>query len=223
MVYNEPRQANIGDFLGGAFLELGLIKREIGLYFAGFGFLGLLGYAAKSQTVGLGGLIGLAGFVAYWVAHYWLFQQLMKRHGIVEDDRFRVFQLFFMALLIGIAAGFATNFLVIPGVILMAKWIMAPAFLVARDRSLFQAMGDSWRASDGSTLQLSLAVFVILFGWLIAYGAVSGLAGALGRNSPLTVLTGLALHILPIVMMGLSVAVYRILTEPTSEVADVFA
>ena len=90
-----------------------------------------------------------------WGAHAVV--RVGRRSGVVVDPRFKGFSLFFMAMILIWPIMIGLNFLLVPGLLLAAKWVMAPAFLVSEERDLFQASGDSWRASSGNTLALTLA------------------------------------------------------------------
>lgn len=202
----------MGELVPGAFATLGAIKRELAIYFLLFAALGLIDNVVP-------GIPTVVGFVLYWLGHYLLFQALLRNAGWLEDDRKRVFRFFFMACLIAIAIAIGLNFLIIPGVILGAKWIMAPAFLVARDGGVFAAMGDSWEASSGNTLHLSLAYAIIGGAWtlgLVMLGAV------VDGTSAKSIVIGTYFHLLPVLMMGLSVYAYGLLAEPSNSLVEVF-
>ncbi|MEZ5694599.1 MAG: hypothetical protein R3D99_12375 [Altererythrobacter sp.] len=223
MSYIQTRRADVGQLLSGTFIELGQVKRELGLYFGGFALLGLLAEFAPKLVFVTGWLVWLGGIVAYWVGNYFLYQVMLRNSGALQHDGVRVFQFFFMAMLIGIAVLFGANFLVIPGVLLGAKWVMAPSYLVARDRNLLNAMGDAWSASDGNTMSLSAAFVILFLIWIAAFTLLNGVGEAIQGGIGVSVLGSLGFHILPILLMGLSVTAYKQLSEEADSYVDVFA
>ena len=202
----------MGELVPGAFATLGAIKRELAIYFLVFGGLNLVEEVMPGIPV-------IVGFVLYWLGHYLLFQALMRENGWLEDDRKRVFRFFGMACLIAIAIAIGLNFLIIPGIILGAKWIMAPAFLVARDRGVFAALGDSWEASSGNTMHLSLAYAIIGGAWALG---LAMLGAVVDGTSAKSIVIGTYFHFLPVLMMGLSIYAYGVLAQPSNSLVEVF-
>ena len=228
MVYVQTRTATAGELITGTFSVIAAARREVGLYLLVFGGLGLfLGFDL------IEGPVSLFSFFFYFAAQYWLCRQMLVRTGLGHNDRFRVFSLFFMAILLGLAISFGFNFFWIPGILLGSKWVMAPAFLAAGDDDLFKAIGASWRASDGNTLSLSLAYSAIgLIGLAVLWSVImvgsttDRLANASGAfvGGPIEgMFLSLSLNVLPILLMALSVAAYRMLSDNTDQLAEVFA
>ena len=218
--YADKQPLAVGPLLTGTFHELVSIRGPLLLYLGVFVGLGLIGRLGAP----LGGLITLVGLAGYFLGQYLLYRALLRHAGLmVEDGPIRVFRFFGMALVLGMAIYLASAFFVIPGLILAAKWVMAPAYLVAGSRGTFESIGDSWRASSGNTLAL-----VVAFGLLgIAYLFLVGMAGAFGALSGLDQVADnlsvqLALHCLPLLLMGLSVTAYRTLNDEPERLAEVF-
>lgn len=222
MNYTQKPVISFDSLLTGTFAELSQIKREIGFYFLFFAGLGAVQWLVESYAIGLRGFVSIFAFFAYFYAQYRLYQASLSSYGALPHDRVRVFSFLGMALLIGAGLAFASNFLVIPAIILGGKWIMAPTFLVARDRAVLSSIGDSWDASSGNTLALSLAYGLIFFGWLVLIGLGDSLSDALNLPSGYNAVSGLILHILPILLMGMSVTAYRQLANPADTLANVF-
>ncbi len=218
--YAEKQPLRVGPLLAGTFSELAAIPGPLLLYLGTFFGLGLLGRLASW----LNGLTALAAVVAYFVGQYLLYRLLLRRSGLMVDDGpFRVFRFFGMALVLGVAIYIASVFFVIPGLILAAKWVMAPSYLVAGSRGTFAAMGESWRASGGNTLALAVVLFVLVVLYLFiigvggGIGSISGPGGLMGNFA-----TQLTLHCLPLLLMGLSITAYRALNDEPERLADVF-
>ncbi|MEO9463237.1 MAG: hypothetical protein ABJ242_10935 [Marinomonas sp.] len=168
-------------------------------------------------------IIVLVTFVAYFYAQNRLYQILLRNSGVPVPPGLRTFRLLGMALVIGIALSFASNFFILPALVLGAKWIMAPSVLVANAKSgIFSALGESWTASDGNTLQLTLAFAAVFSFWAILIIAIGSITDATNLAAGYNFFTALTIYILPIFMMGLSVAAFRQLTSGTADIAEVF-
>ena len=141
MAYYQDRRTGVGELLNGTFRELAVIKREIGIYLVAFIVAGLLAdFISPFRPVS-----AFATFCGYWVGQYWLYRVALERPGITVDEKFKVFSLFFMALILVFPIYIGMAFLLLPGILLASKWIMAPTYLVAERVDLFQAILDFQR------------------------------------------------------------------------------
>lgn len=226
MAYVQTRQVGAGELISGTFAVISAARREIGIYLAVFAGLGLL-----TSVDLIDGLISVASFFLYFPAQYWLCQQMLARSGMGHHNQFRVFSLFFMAILLGIGISIGMNFFWVPGIILGAKWVMAPSFLATDEGNLLDAIGASWRASEGNTLSLTLAFTAIgaigaaAFWAVVIAGGVSDriFSGGSFVSGPLGgIFLSLSLNAVPIAMMALSVASFRALSDDTESLAAVF-
>ena len=222
MAYIQTRQVTLGELLNGTFRNLSAIKRELAIYFAVVFAIGILqGFADVIDAI-----IGIAGFIGYFVGQYWLYQKMLVQTGSGTDDRFKVFSFFAIAALLIIPISIGLNFFVIPGLILCAKWVMAPSFLVSEPRNVFESIGDSWRASANNTLPLVLAVLILVFIWIAAIallGALSALvSGILPLGGSQAGFGWINFNIFPVLMLGLSITAYRSLADDDTSLAAVF-
>lgn len=223
MAYVQNRQVNVGELLTGTFHELTGIKRELAIYFGAFLVVGII-----TDVLGFAqGPLNFLAFLAYFAAQYWLYRAALKQAGIVYDDRFKVFSMLFMALLLTVPLYIAFAFIVVPGVLLASKWIMAPAFLVAEEMNLFEALGGSWRASENNLGAIAGAFTVICVIWLglfvVLGGILSVLSGAaFGSPGGANGLSWVVIHILPVLLLGLSVSAYRALSNTEDSLVAVF-
>ena len=227
MAYVQTRLVTAGEMITGTFDQLALLKREIAIYCGAFLAAGLLVDVFEP----LRSIMGFATFFGYFAAQYWLYREALSKAGVMVDPRFKVFGFFGMAMILILPIMFGFNFLVIPGLLLAAKWVMAPAFHVAEERDLFSAMGASWRASENNLLALFIAFSTLCVIWMVAVGilgaATSALTGTLGdfgggtRNAA-NAFEWLGFHLLPIMLMGLSVAAYRALADEDTSLVAVF-
>jgi len=215
----QNRQASLRDLLGGTLRELRGAMRELALYVCAVTALSLLPIA----DFAFGWVISLGVIAGYFVAQYWLYQVMLRRAGLLVDSGRRIASFAFMAAILIWPIAFGINVLVIGGIVLVARWIMAPAFLVARPINLFEAIGASWRASDGNTLALSLAFSAVFVIWLTAFGLLGSLWNfdSWGAQTPPPF--WVLMNILPLLLMGLSVTAFRQLSDDGETLGEVFA
>ncbi|MBV7259735.1 hypothetical protein [Erythrobacter crassostreae] len=228
MAYVPTRTATTGQLIGGTFDVLASSSREIAVYVAVFAGMGLL-LAIDSVE----GLVSTLSFLLYFPAQYWLCRRMLLRAGLNHSDQFRVFSLFGMAVLLGLALMVGFNIFWIPGIILGAKWVMAPSYLTTRDGNLFDAIGDAWRASDGNTLSLSLAYTAVgAIGLFVFWGVIIAASltetviadgSSLVSGPAAGLFLSVSINVLPIMMMALSVASYRLLSDEMEDLTEVFA
>lgn len=226
MAFIQQRRVETGQLISGTFHELGGSAKAVAIYFAVFLGLGILAdLVAVTRPI-----IAVLATLIYFAAQYFLYRELLEKAGIVYDRRAKVFSFFIMAILLGIPLNLAFTLLVIPGILLAAKWIMAPTYLVAEELNLFEAIGASWRASSNNLVSLSLAFTVIGLIWLAIYFLMIG-AGqlwiwAIGIDSQardqLDGFGWVGMHALPVLLMGLSVSAYRSLSDNSDSLAAVF-
>ncbi|MHA7818754.1 MAG: hypothetical protein ACX930_03790 [Erythrobacter sp.] len=225
MGYVQTRQVTTGQMITCSFEQLNEIKRELAIYFGAFFAAGLL----VDLIEPLRGPVSIAATIGYFVGQYWLYRMALLKAGVIIDDRWKVFSFFGMALILAFPIMIGMNFLIIPGLLLAAKWVMAPAFLVAEKRDLFQAMGDSWRASENNLVSLTLAFTVLCVIWIglvVVVGGISNTFGSalsdLGGRDAANAFEWLGIHALPVLLMGLSLTAYRALADEDSSLVAVF-
>ncbi len=223
MSYLQEKRANVIDLLAGSFRELALVRKELAAYFVIFAAMLLLPTRWVGYSFSLASpLIIILG---YFVAQYWLYQAMLRKAGMLQDGKWRLAEFFGMAIVLIIPISIGLNLFFIPGLILIAKWIMAPTYLVARKRNLIQAIGESWNASSENTLYLTIAVSVMCMIWGLSFGII---AAIVGLADMMDVVAGddlfwVWIHVLPVLLAGLSVSAYRQLSDETASLTEVFA
>jgi len=224
MAFLESKALSAGELIGAAFEELARVRREVLIYLGVFLLADIAGAVDSTAVPGIGGLASLVLFGGYFVAQYLLYRVMLRRAGHAVDGRFRIFRFVGMAIVIAFVLMFATSLFVIPAIIVGARWIAAPCYLVATDKGVFASIGESWSVTRGNTLPLSLAftAMVLIFGVAaVALGAVGAAFEELLGLERLSF--AFASHVLPLLLLGLSVATYRRLNDEGVELAAVFA
>jgi hypothetical protein len=143
----------------------------------------------------------------------------------VETPRIHIFAFVGLAVVLFFPIMFGLALFLLPGLFLIARYIAAPSYIVARGDSVFAAAANSWRAVRGHTVIIAVAatlifMFVTIFGILTA-GLVDLLAdlGGYRRGEPKEVID---LHLIPLLLFGLSTAVYDLLGPRDNSIEEVF-
>ncbi|WP_108791178.1 hypothetical protein [Erythrobacter sp. Alg231-14] len=227
MAFIQLRQISAGALISNTFIELARIKKEIGIYLAVFTAIAVIAeFAPLGEELGW-----FPATILYFLGQYYLYREMLTRGGMIVDSRFKVFSLFFMALVLVIPLYLGFTLLFIPGLLLMTKWVMAPAILVSEETHLFDALGASWSLSDNNVMSIGVALFVIGLIWFVIVmvgGTGAGLIEQVvlnirgandGRMGPLI---WPFLHTLPLLLMGVSVSAYRALNDAGHDMVSVF-
>jgi hypothetical protein len=215
-----PRQhLATGELIAGALAELRANLRPVLIYLA---VMFALGAGAESAPSPLDRLASFAGIFAYFGGLYLVFESMLRKAGNLPAGQSRRFFRFTgMGFLVFFGVLFAMYLFIIPGIIVGARWMMAPSILVATRHGAFAALGESWSLTRGNTLPIALA-FVVLA--LIGFIAVSVAAGVLGAAvGAERLVSSLLIHGVNVLLVGLSVAVYRRLNDQGDELVAVFA
>jgi hypothetical protein len=221
MAFLETEKLSAGELITAAFGELAENRREVLIYLGAFLLVDIAG-AIPRPLVWVTGPTGLLAFGGYFLGQYLLYRAVLRRAGHAAEG-IRIFRFIGMAIVIAFALMFASYLFLIPAVVVGARWIAAPCYLVATDKGVFASLGESWSATSGNTLPLSLAftAMVLMFGALLVgfTALVTAVKGVLG----IELSVGVVSHFLPLLLLGLSVAVYRRVNAEGTELAAVFA
>ena len=215
-----PRQElQYGVLISRSFENLWLIRWRVLAYLLAVGLLGFGMPLLGNEST------GVIGLLLYFAGQYWLFHALLKARGLLQIGRIRFFAFVGLAALLILPIMFGLAVFLVPGLFLVARWIAAPAFIVARGLGAFAATDSSADAVRGSTTRV-MAAAVVLFLIMIAFSAVIegigntfGGLDAFGAVGPFDLIEG---HLLPLLLLGLSVAVYELAGRKDTMIEDVF-
>lgn len=226
MAYIQTRHVDVGGLLSGTFAELARIPRALAIY------LGVVFAAALIADLDEVAMVIIATLatIAYFPGQYYLYRAALSDSGLMVESNLKVFGFAAIGLILIWPIMIGLNFFYIPGLLLAAKWVMAPSFFAAENRTFYDAMSDSWNASRDNLLHLSLAFGILVIVWSVGFVFVVMLStnfnigSLMGREaaSGLGALGWVYMHLLPIVLMGLSVTAYRSLAEPDDSLLSVF-
>lgn len=168
---------------------------------------------------------GLVGLGLYFAGQYWLYHALLKARGLVETSRIHFFAFIGLGLLLIFPILFGLMLLVLPGLFLVARWIAAPAFIVARGEGVIAAAGSSWEAVRSHTGKIG-GIVALFFVVVSVFGSLTtGIDGSLAdigayRDAKPAEMIGL--HLFPLLLLGLSVATYEVLGQQDNLIEEVF-
>lgn len=135
--------------------------------------MALLGVGA-----GIGGIIVV---IVTIIAQYLLWEAMLENGALVLRSREgrRYWAFVGLMILSALGTGVASLALIIPGLIVSARWAVAPAFLIHQRMGVMDAMRQSWFAVKGNTTP-------VVFTYLIGMFGVLALAGLVGAGSMVT-------------------------------------
>lgn len=175
-----PRQLKIGTIID---KTLGVMERSVApaaIYVVGVTFVNA---GIKYLTLGSTQPLELVGsavvqFVVGITASYLLLNAMLERTNLrarVAEDRFFAFFALSILYTLGVVAGFIA--IVLPGLVIMARWSLAQPMMLARGDGVMQALGGSWERTKGNEFQIIaalLALFVVPVAAIIASSVMFG-------------------------------------------------
>ncbi|MFC3099666.1 hypothetical protein [Altererythrobacter lauratis] len=165
------------------------------------------------------GLFGLLVLVASVAGQCWLFGQMLGKRDVA--GRYLGFLGLAVLTFLGVAIGFVM--LVIPGLIIGARWLMAPSIYVDQGRGVFEAMRESWHRTLGNTGQIMLALILVLVVIVLASAALGGMFFFATENGPVAFLVeAVVSEVFAVILLALSVATYGLLSGQSEKLASVF-
>lgn len=174
MATQMSRQLKVGTIVDKALAVLELNVRPVLIYVVAFTAVNLaisyfsLSLTAIMEQVG----VGFAKFVVGVAAGYLLLDAMVSRTGLrtrSAEDVFFPFVGLSVLYILGVYAGLIA--VVLPGLVVMARWSIAQPILVARGGRVMGALGESWARTSGAELQIlgaMLALWILPIAILIA-------------------------------------------------------
>ena len=154
--------------------------------------------------------VGIAKFVVGVAAGYMLLDAMISRTGLrsrASDDVFFPFVGLSVLYILGVYAGLIA--VVIPGLVVMARWSIAQPMLVARGGGVVATLGESWERTSGAEFQIlgaMLALLILPIAILITCGVLFKPEDLVG-----IAVSQLATSALSIVSAAMGVALYGLI------------
>lgn len=207
-----PRDLKVGTILDKMFavIERSLVAAL--LYFLLIAALNVgLGYYTLGSTAVLTQL-GSAGlkFVVGVIAAFFTLNAMLRRTGLIsrtDGDVFLAYLVLSIVYILGVMLGMIA--IILPGLYIMSRWIVAQPLLLARGGSPMGALAESWERTKDKEFSILLALLTVLVP-VIAVTLVS--AVSLGRDS----LTGMVVSQLAssaggVLTLAMGVAIYGLM------------
>ena len=169
--------------------------------------------------------------VANFVAGFFLMLAILRAVGLRREGEGGGFGAFFVVSFLsglGMMAGFLL--LIVPGVILMVRWSPALALVLSEDEAGSDALGESWRMTEGlfwpifaatlvGLVPIVLAVAILSSGWVLADSADLAVAPPLWESITLN----FVMSTYSVYSTGLGIAIYWMLRGTRSGLTETFA
>ena len=237
------REPGFGNYLGETFDVMRDALPWVGLYIVIAGLLGLpslyfqggnanqiglsWGFTVDEALLAQGALavvsvIGAA--IATFILQYFYYSYLLAHRGFSNGrNRLLGYLGFSILYVIGLVFGFVL--LVVPGLILMVRWVAATGFVIGTDTSVIDSFGKSWNLTSGQSWPIFFANIVLSIGAFIVLGGLSATVDALlGVTSiPAMLIESFANATFGAIFAAFVVGIFYLLNDDSEHTAEVFS
>jgi membrane-anchored glycerophosphoryl diester phosphodiesterase (GDPDase) len=197
------------------------------LYFVGlFTVVGTIAdYAAASGNVTsefISGLWQVSIVIASVVAMYFLLEAMLRQSALMSHSGpRRILPYVGQAIAIGFGVVFGLILLIVPGLILAARWSLAQPLLVGQGMGVFDSMRRSWELTRGHTLAIIIAAIAL---FALAFIGIVVIYAVFGEEAPAALFMGQVLENgISAVSLAFTVALLDLLEDGTGRMEEVFA
>jgi len=184
---------------------------------------GNLGFLdAFSGQILLGVVVGAAYMVVLFMADYWLTAGMVRQTDAPSFDRFLPFVGIYILAVLGMMLGFLL--LIVPGIILVVRWLPLLPAVIDRDEAAMDSFADSWEMTRGSGWSIfGVFLLTVIAAITIAVTIVGAASSFGGAGSPAAIiLESVVDGLSSVFFIALAVAAYRLLNPDRNRVEDVF-
>ncbi|ANU08209.1 hypothetical protein [Paraurantiacibacter namhicola] len=209
---------SVGDMMKAAFAVIARHPVAFAAYLAFVLLLGNIGLF--TQALDEPYLFMFLPTLLCWLAQFLLFSHLLN--GPIRDGLpWRLLPSFVgQAVMVSLAISMAMQIFIVPALLLGARWIAAPSFLMRAEEGAVRSLSLSWQATSGLTMRTTTALFVMVLVSFVLVTVATTISSALGLYEQ-----GI-FALLQLVFVGplaLSVALYGLLDRDYDALTDVFA
>ena len=188
-------------------------------------------FVDANQIGGSTGVViaNIAVVVAGFVLNFALFRLVLSFEGLVGSDTpIRFFTFVGTSIVFGLAEGFGLLLLLVPGIMIMLRWLLAPTFVLARGMGVGESLNASRDATDGHRWSIlgALVLTGIIIGipFMVLIPAAGGMLAfsALAWNSPIALATLVAGAVAGVVFNAVHLGIYATLAGDQDRLGDVF-
>ncbi|ABC63053.1 hypothetical protein [Erythrobacter litoralis] len=167
-------------------------------------------------------LVIVLGIVTFLIQYLFFAHLLAHRGYSIGRNRFLGYLGF--SILYGLGLLFGFLLLVIPGLILLVRWIAATGYVVGTETPVPEAFGKSWEATRGHGWPLFFAMIVLGIATAIAVAVlVLPVVAMVGDESVIAIVAEvLGQNIYGAMFLAFGAAVFYLLNDDTEAVREVF-
>ena len=227
------RDIGISDFLNSATELVKDNSRNVGIYILVVGALGAAGVALgfvepttsafqfgegvewQSGDPLVGALFQLVVAVISVVAAYFLLAEFLAARGRLPDRSTRIWAYVGMSILAVIGLVFGLLLLVIPGIILMVRWVAASGFLIGGRKGIVESLSSSWHATSGHGMSIFLAALVLIIALIVVSVIFGVIIGLVGGTDAADVLTPFVQALANAVFLAFGIGAYTLVADDT--------
>jgi hypothetical protein len=212
MPVTPPRSLKIGTIID---KTLGVIEHSIPPVAIFVGVLTVINSGVAWFTLEMKGatdavVIWFAGVAVGIVAGYLLLDAVVKRTGLRsrgEGDVFLTYVGMSLLFTLGFVAGLIA--LILPGLVVMARWSLAGPLVIARGEGATRALGESWELTRGGEFSILIAMLALV-GPLIA--VIATVSAIFAPGDPIGIVVGqLVTSLTSVVTIAMGVALYGLI------------
>lgn len=226
---NKSGEFGVGDIFVETFATFGRNWLAVIVYTVVATGLGVVSELAGGEGFGI-----VADGIVSMALGYFLLWQIMAGEGLAPQERSGIGLLayFGASILAGLFWIVGFVLLIVPGLILMARWSLVPALVVGRGNSISEAFSESWDLTGerqwtlvgfNAIIMLISAAFVLfLGGGVVLQEQMQGGGDALAPGSVLGVLTEGVGNFVGGLSYCVSVALFTLIVERGRQEEEIF-
>lgn len=203
---------------------LGLIKQALpacGAYMAAMVVLGsIVEIAGVAEGTGVSMGLNVAGLFAGFM----LTRVMLDQAGLTTGGSVKGFGSYFgLSILTGLATVFGMLLLIVPGILLLIRWLPVFGFLMGAGEDVTVAMSSSWQRTKGHFWALlvgALPLLGIILVAAIAYGVAD--EPGTGPASLWYVIANIGVYGLSLLWTAYGIAAFALLKDNRDELSGVF-
>lgn len=171
-------------------------------------------------------VVVLVGAIISIVATYWLVAGMTR--GTVSPGFDRFWPYIGISILYGLGIVFGFILLIVPGIILMVRWVAVLPAVIDRDRDAIGSFGDSFGMTDGHSWSVFGAGLVVMVGMMVFSAVVGGVAVGVGTvaGGPggivMSAIAAIAEQANNVIGYAFCVGAYHLMRDRSEVMAEVF-
>ncbi|SNS08985.1 Membrane domain of glycerophosphoryl diester phosphodiesterase [Sphingomonas laterariae] len=185
--------------------------------------------AITAIAVAVASMIGSAlGLAAMIFAQYTIISGLLANADLMPDGyrTRRFWAILGVCILYNIGVTLGMVLLIVPGVILAVRWVLAVPVLIGEETGVIESLGRSWQETRGRFWPILIALIVIFLPVIAMMGIIGGVVFSNGGAEPalaITLIGNLVSSIFTVAGWHAAVAIYVMLRVRGPRMEEIFA